>query len=117
MDEEAALLPDTALTTGSHAEVLLAPLATTTRALDGISAERLLSWTRWTLLSIILFRVFDLAHKSFWMLVGTGMNMWLKRTRKEVGKVKDESSLGVVPRFLEVLSLAHCFLTPPPFPA
>lgn len=90
MDEEAALLPDTALTTGDHAEVLLAPLAATAKALDGTSAKRLLGRARRALLSITLLRVLDLAHKSFWMLVGTGRrkgtgtNIGLKQTREEV---------------------------------
>lgn len=95
MDEEAALLPDTALTAGDHAEVFLAPLAATiTSFLDGTSSERLLGWAKWAFLSITLLGVLDLAHKSFWMLVGMGTgrskgmstNMWLKQTRKEVGK-------------------------------
>lgn len=94
MNEEAALLPDTALTLGDHAEVLFAPLAATARALDATWAERLLGWTGWALLSITLVRVLDLAYERIRMLVGTGagrykgtgMNIWLKRTRKEVGK-------------------------------
>lgn len=92
MDEEAALLPDTALTTGDHAEVLLAPLVATTKALDGTPAKRLLGRARRALLSITLLRVLNLAHKSFWMLVGTGTgrgkgtgtNIGLKQTREEV---------------------------------
>lgn len=94
MDEEAALLPDTALTPGYHTDILLAPLAATARILDATWAERLLGWARWALLSITLIRVLNLAHKSIRMLMGTGTgrhkgtgtNIWLKRTRKEVGK-------------------------------
>ena len=46
MDEEAALLPDTALTPGDHTDILLAPLAATARILDATWAERLLGWAR-----------------------------------------------------------------------
>lgn len=95
MDEEAPLLPDAALTRGDHTEVLLAPLAAATRALDAAAgAERLLGWARWALLSIALIGVLDLAHEGIRMLVdtgrarhkGTATDIWLKRTRKEVGK-------------------------------
>lgn len=97
MDEEAALLPDTALTTGDRAEVLLAPLAATvTSVLDGMSSERLLGWAKWALLSITLVRVLDLAHESFWMLVGmdtgrgkgTSTNMWPGHTWRSFGEAR-----------------------------
>ena len=99
MDEEAALLPGAALTSGDRAAVL-APLATATRARGAAWPDGLPGWARWALLFLTLLfltfllflRVLNVAHKSFWMLddtdTGRGwvmrMGTRLKGTREEV---------------------------------
>lgn len=88
VDEEAALLPDTALTTADHAEVLLEPPAAAAMAPGATWAEGLPGWAGWGLLFITLLRVVDLAHKSLLMLAGMGTGKGtgtrLKWTSEEV---------------------------------
>lgn len=100
MDEEAALLPGAALTSGDRAAVLLAPLATATRARGAAWPDGLPGWARWALLFLtllfltflLLLGVLNVAHKSFRMLddtdTGRGwvtcMGTRLKGTREEV---------------------------------
>lgn len=81
MDEEAALLPKTAITTADHAQVLADPAAAAT-PLGESRVEGLLSWARWTILFItLLVRLLEVIHKNIFLLllVGTGTG-WGKVT-------------------------------------
>lgn len=76
MDEEAALLPKTAITTADHAQVLADPAAATT-ALGETWVEGLLNWARWAILFIsLLTRFLEARHKNNFLLLlfvmGTG---------------------------------------------
>lgn len=86
MDEEAALLPKTAITTADHTQVLADPAAAAT-ALGESWVEGLLSWARWAVLFIILFiRLLEVIHKNIFLLLLVGMGMgWGKVTGTGTG--------------------------------
>lgn len=107
MDEEATLLPQTALTIAGHAHVLAQPAAAA-RVLDATRMEGSLSGARWALLFItIILGVLDLVHNILLLAStgvgigagtergkGTGTGSWLKwRRKKEKKSGKDEPSL------------------------
>ena len=93
MDEEAALLPAAGVTSGDHAAVLIAPPAAASRALEAAWPGGLPGWAGWafiflTLPQLLLLRVLNVAHKSFWMLndrdADTDRGTRLKGMSKEV---------------------------------